>query len=137
MSELKLLLPSIPKLKSVYCLLLLKAISSNSEIVSWNDVKDAVSIVSTATKGQVKKYLLMMVNHAPPLLAYKGSTIFDHFYRIYVYSVDDDGVLRQSIDFAKHYRNDIVLAIADEDTDNVTSSIDLLKRGVDIWQETR
>ena len=132
---MRLLLPSISKLKSVYCLLLLKAISSNSDIVTWNDVRDAVSIVSTATKGQVKKYLLMMVNHAPPLLAYKGSTIFDHFYRIYVYSVDDGGILRQSINFARDYRNDIVLAIADEETENVASSVDLLKKGVDIWQE--
>ena len=134
---MKLLLPNIKKIRGIYCLLLLKAIERRRPIVSWEEVADAVAVAGTTpNKYQVKKYLLMLANNNPPLLKHYRAGLYTTYYQVLIYGVEDDGeIFQMGLEFAYKFKNDIILALTDEETENIVTLVELLRERINQYRE--
>ena len=132
-----ILLPDNKKLRQIYAYLLLKAIEYKSPVVSYEDVGEAVAVAGvTPNKYQVKKYLLILRNHNPQLLKFYKAGLFNIYYHILIYRVEEDEILQTGLQDIFDYRDDLSLTLSDELTENTLTYATLLKqriqeRGVD------
>ena len=117
---MKLLLPVAKNLRIVYAYLLLKGAEQRG-IISYSDIEDAIAVAGTApTKAQVKKFLLMLKNHQPPLIEFYRAGLYEQYYRIIPYVVYDgeEKPVRAGMGEVNMLRNDILLVLSDEDSDS-------------------
>ena len=124
---MKLLLPDNKKIRLIYSYLLLKAIDKGSVIVSYSDITEAVAVAGVApNKYQVKKYLLILANHTPRLLEFYRATIYEPYYRLHVYTVENNEVVEGALEHAIVFKNDILLVLSNEDAINTITYTELI-----------
>ena len=133
---MKLVLPTIPKLKVIYSYLLLKAIESKNPVISWESLSEAIAVAGiTPTNSNVKKFILALKAHDPPLIEYYSVNLYSPLYKLLVYVVyfDNGREMRQAtLGEAALFKRDLVFALCHEDTENTTTFTDLMKED---WKE--
>jgi|GEM_PF-5836482 hypothetical protein len=136
---MRLLMPVVRNLKIVYSYLLLKGLEKGG-IVSYSDVQDAIAVAGVSpTKPQVKKYLLMLKNHQPPLIEFHRAGLYEQYYRIkpYVVYEEEDKPVEAGMGEVFVLRNDLMLVLSDENADNTITLSELLMKLVGRQNEPR
>ena len=134
---MKLVLPTIPKLKVIYSYLLLKAIESKNPVIGWDSLAEAISIAGiTPSNSNIKKYILALKAHDPSLIEYHSVNLYSPLYKLLVYIVYfEDGqrrIEKGTLGEAATFKRDLVFALCHEDTENTTTFTDLMKED---WKE--
>lgn len=131
---MKLLLPTLKKLRIVYAFLLLRACNQGG-IIRYSDVQDALAMANiTPSKYTVKRYLMMMDSHEPKLLRFYKPGLQDMYYRILAYVAYDDGSIEQiGIKEVAGFKNELIAVLHDLDADYATVG-DVVAGGSNAWQ---
>lgn len=130
---MKILIPHNKKIRQIYAYLVLKAIQNKQPYVTYEDVRDAIAIANvTPNKYQIKKYLLILSSHEPPLLKPLKPSIFTIIYKIFFYAFDENDksseIQEVTLGEAMQFKKDLILVLSNEPTENTLTYAEALKQ---------
>ena len=124
----KLLLPD-GKIRQIYAYLLIKAIDRKSPIISYSDVEEAIAVAGIMpNKYQIKKYLLILNNNNPTLLKFHRAGLLETYFRLLIYKTNGKDIQEINLKESIAYRDDLLLTLSDESTENTLTYTEVLKK---------
>ena len=130
---MKLLLPTVRKIRHIYAFLVLKTIQNKTPYVTYEDVKDALAMTNVVpNKYQIKKYLLVLTSNDPPLIQPHAASLYTMYYKMLYYVViDDSGNYQKALlGDVIQFKNDLILVLGDEDTENTITYAEMIKNKI-------
>ena len=125
-------LPDNKRLKKIYAYLCLKAFERRRAVISITDVKEAIAISGIEPhRYTLKKYLLILSNNVPPLIKFKEAYLMDTYYELFFYELQDGEAVRIPMQEAVRYKADLVLVLADEESENTIVYSEVVKQNLE------